>query len=91
MHSDVAGAVAFVERQVARLLSGRVGVWELVMTGGLWRVTGQQLEAAAAAAAAAGKQASKLPSMHACMRKSVHTYADADMAIQAHMAAGIPC
>jgi hypothetical protein len=52
MQRDVLGAVKFVEAQIARLLSGRVELWELVMTGGLWRVTGQQLERAAAAAAA---------------------------------------
>ncbi|KAF6253905.1 hypothetical protein COO60DRAFT_1642829 [Scenedesmus sp. NREL 46B-D3] len=52
MQRDVAGAVKHVEGQIARLLSGRVELWELVMTGGLWRVTGQQLEKAAAAAAA---------------------------------------
>jgi DNA polymerase delta subunit 1 len=51
MQRDVPGAVKFVEGQIARLLSGRVESWELVMTGGLWRVTGQQLEKAAAAAA----------------------------------------
>lgn len=49
MHRDVPGAVAFSEGQIARLLSGRVEMWELAMTGGLWRVTGQQLAAAAAA------------------------------------------
>jgi len=35
--------------QIRQLLSGQVEVWDLVMTGGLWRVTGQQVEAAAAA------------------------------------------
>jgi DNA polymerase delta subunit 1 len=50
MQRDVPGAVRFAEGQIARLLSGRVELWELVMTGGLWRVTGQQLEKAAAAA-----------------------------------------
>jgi hypothetical protein len=50
MQRDVTGAVKYVEGQIARLLSGRVELWELVMTGGLWRVTGQQLEKAAAAA-----------------------------------------
>jgi DNA polymerase delta subunit 1 len=50
MQCDVPGAVKYAEGQIARLLSGRVELWELVMTGGLWRVTGQQLEKAAAAA-----------------------------------------
>ncbi|WIA33365.1 hypothetical protein OEZ86_006502 [Tetradesmus obliquus] len=54
MQRDVPGAMRFVEGQIARLLSGRVELWECVMTGGLWRVTGQQLEKAAAAADAAG-------------------------------------
>jgi len=54
MRRDVPGAVAFVEGEVSRLLSGKVEMWELAMTGGLWRVTGQQLEKAAAAAAAGG-------------------------------------
>ncbi len=49
MQGDVPGAVLFVEREITRLLTGNVGVWELAMTGGLWRVTGQQLEKAAAA------------------------------------------
>jgi hypothetical protein len=35
--------------QIYRLLSGRVELWELIMTGGLWRRTGQQVAAAAAA------------------------------------------
>jgi DNA polymerase delta subunit 1 len=49
MEGDVPAAVAFVEREIARLVTGNVGAWELAMTGGLWRVTGQQLEKAAAA------------------------------------------
>lgn len=32
------GAVEFVEGEVRRLLTGRVGLSELAMTGGLWRV-----------------------------------------------------
>lgn len=49
MQRDVASAVSYVESEITRLLTGHVGVWELAMTGGLWRVTGQQLAAAAAA------------------------------------------
>lgn len=49
MQGDVPCAVSFVEGEVSRLLTGHVGVWELAMTGGLWRVTGQQLEKAAGA------------------------------------------
>lgn len=37
---DVTAAVAFVEKEVRRLLEGRVELSEMVMTGGLWRVTG---------------------------------------------------
>ena len=47
MRRDAASAVRFAESEISRLLSGRVELWELVMTGGLWRVTGQQLENAA--------------------------------------------
>lgn len=54
MHSDVPAAVSFVEAEITRLLTGHVGVWELAMTGGLWRITGQQLEKAAAAAGGCG-------------------------------------
>lgn len=50
MDEDVASAVSYVEEQGRRLLSGRVSIWELIMTGGLWRVSGQQVERAAAAA-----------------------------------------
>lgn len=35
--------------QIRRLLSGQCEAWELAMTGGLWRVTGRQVEQAAAA------------------------------------------
>lgn len=49
MQHDVAGAVAFVQQHVALLLSGALEPWHCTMTGGLWRVTGQQVAAAAAA------------------------------------------
>lgn len=49
MHDSVRDAVAFVEGEIRRLLSGGCELWEFAMTGGLWRVTGQQVEAAAAA------------------------------------------
>jgi hypothetical protein len=39
-----------VAGEVRRLLSGRVELHELVMTGGLWRLTGEQVESAAAEA-----------------------------------------
>jgi DNA polymerase delta subunit 1 len=36
-----------VSGEIRRLLSGQVELHELIMTGGLWRVTGQQVENAA--------------------------------------------
>lgn len=54
MRRDISSALSFAEGEIARLLSGKVEVWELAMTGGLWRVTGQQLAAAAAAAGESG-------------------------------------
>ena len=43
MQEDVAGAVAFAKGEIRRLLQGQVTVAELVMTGGLWRITGKQV------------------------------------------------
>lgn len=40
----------FALSQIRRLLSGQVELWELALTGGLWRVTGAQVAAQAAAA-----------------------------------------
>lgn len=40
---DVRGAVEYAEGQIRRLLSGQVELWELPLTGGLWRVTGAQV------------------------------------------------
>jgi len=39
---DTQAAVVFAEGEIRRLLSGRVYLSDLVMTGGLWRITGQQ-------------------------------------------------
>lgn len=36
-------AVAFVADEIRRLLSGGCNLSEFVMTGGLWRLTGQQV------------------------------------------------
>jgi DNA polymerase delta subunit 1 len=47
MHDDNQGAIDLVERQVRRLLTGDVTIWELAMTGGLWRLTGDQVMRAA--------------------------------------------
>lgn len=54
---DIPGALEFAKRQIRRLLGGQTELWELALTGGLWRVTGQQV-AQAAAAAEAGAQPS---------------------------------
>ena len=40
---DVKGAVEYAQGQIKRLLSGQVELWELPLTGGLWRVTGQEI------------------------------------------------
>lgn len=68
------GAVEFAEAHIRRLLSGRVTLWELAMTGGLWRVTGQQVAEAAAGgaeegsvAAAAGADAEEMRGPHAAL------------------------
>lgn len=47
MGNDVSGAVKFAETEIQRLLRGQVTIYELIMTGGLWRVTGEQVERAA--------------------------------------------
>jgi DNA polymerase delta subunit 1 len=44
MQDDVDAAVEFAKAQIRRLLSGRCELWELVMTGGLWRMSGQEVE-----------------------------------------------
>lgn len=54
MHQDISAALKFAKSEIYRLLSARVEVWELIMTGGLWRVTGQQIERGAAAGDATG-------------------------------------
>ena len=40
---DAQAALAFAEGEIRRLLSGRVSLSDLIMTGGLWRITGQQV------------------------------------------------
>ncbi|KAI3433870.1 hypothetical protein D9Q98_003673 [Chlorella vulgaris] len=47
MEDNLRGALEFVSGEIRRLLSGQVELHELIMTGGLWRVTGQQVENAA--------------------------------------------
>ena len=37
------GAVAWVEGQIRRLLTGNVELSDLIMTGGLWRISGAGL------------------------------------------------
>ncbi len=41
------GAAEFAKGEIQRLLKGGCEMWEFAMTGGLWRVTGNQLQAAA--------------------------------------------
>ncbi|DBA67150.1 TPA: hypothetical protein ACH3X2_001471 [Trebouxia sp. C0005] len=48
MQDDVTAASKYVEGEVRRLLAGSCEAWEMVMTGGLWRLTGQQIAGAAA-------------------------------------------
>lgn len=40
LQENVKAAVEYAEGQIRRLLSGQVELWELPLTGGLWRVTG---------------------------------------------------
>lgn len=47
MKNDVDGALQFAKGEIYRLLSGNVDMYELIMTGGLWRVSGDQVERAA--------------------------------------------
>ncbi|KAL6767178.1 hypothetical protein ACKKBG_A38930 [Auxenochlorella protothecoides x Auxenochlorella symbiontica] len=56
MRGDVESAIAFVEEEVRRLLSGRVSLHELIMTQGLWRITGEQVSGAAAGDPAAAAE-----------------------------------
>ncbi|KFM28990.1 DNA polymerase delta catalytic subunit [Auxenochlorella protothecoides] len=56
MRGDVESAIAFVEEEVRRLLSGRVSLHELIMTQGLWRITGEQVSSAAAGDPAAAAE-----------------------------------
>ena len=44
LQEDIKAAVEYAEGQIRRLLSGQVELWELPLTGGLWRVTGDWLE-----------------------------------------------
>jgi len=53
MHNDVQLALEFCTKEIKRLLLGEVDLFELIMTGGLWRISGEQIDKAAAAAAAA--------------------------------------
>ena len=43
LQDDVQSAIAFAEEAIRRLLMGRQELSALVLTGGLWRVTGQQV------------------------------------------------
>jgi len=54
MYNDVQSALEFCTKEIKRLLLGEVDLFELIMTGGLWRISGEQIDKAAAAAAASG-------------------------------------
>lgn len=47
MLEDVNSAIEFAKEKIKQLLSGECGIWHLIMTGGLWRVTGSQVRACA--------------------------------------------
>lgn len=47
MLDNVSTAVEFVKEKIKQLLSGECGIWHLIMTGGLWRVTGSQVSTCA--------------------------------------------
>ena len=40
MEGDVSGALDYAQERIKALLQGKAWLGELVMTGGLWRVTG---------------------------------------------------
>lgn len=40
---DVESAVRFAKESIKRLLTGEFGLWHLVMTGGLWRISTKQV------------------------------------------------
>ncbi|KAL0056285.1 hypothetical protein WJX82_009537 [Trebouxia sp. C0006] len=58
MQDDVTAASKYVEGEVRRLLGGSCEAWEMVMTGGLWRLTGQQIAGAAAEGEGGGASSS---------------------------------
>lgn len=61
MRGDPEGAAEFAKEEIRRLLSGRVEMSELVMSGGLWRVTGEQVERLAAGTAGPSDEDAKGP------------------------------
>ena len=73
LQEDVKGAEEFVKGEITRLLSGRCEAWEMVMTGGLWRVTGQQVASAAEGTAPAEGEEVRGPHASLAVRLSVMT------------------
>ena len=72
LQEDVKGAEEFVKGEITRLLSGRCEAWEMVMTGGLWRVTGQQVASAAEGTAPAEGEEVRGPHASLAVRLSVN-------------------
>ena len=75
LQEDVKGAEEFVKGEITRLLSGRCEAWEMVMTGGLWRVTGQQVASAAEGTAPADGEEVRGPHASLAVRLSVRSHA----------------
>ncbi|KAL4424029.1 hypothetical protein ABPG75_001330 [Micractinium tetrahymenae] len=61
LRNDPEGAADFAKGQIRRLLTGRVDMNELAMSGGLWRVTGEQVERMAAGTAGPSDEEVKGP------------------------------
>ena len=74
VQEDIRGAEEFVKGEITRLLSGRCETWEMVMTGGLWRVTGQQVASAAEGTAAPDGEEVRGPHASLAVRLQVLTF-----------------
>ncbi|KAL4423537.1 hypothetical protein ABPG77_006560 [Micractinium sp. CCAP 211/92] len=61
LQNDAEGAAEFAKGQILRLLTGQVDMIELAMSGGLWRVTGDQVERLAVGAAGPADEEVKGP------------------------------
>ena len=63
-----------MEGEVRRLLSGQAELWELIMTGGLWRVSGKEIRDAAEGAPCSSSISISLASMRAFKQPIMHQY-----------------